>query len=490
MIQKWAGTAGLCFLAGVAIAQTSALPPPTAPATQAPASELQQITVTGYVIPRVGAGTQPVTTLDREFFQKRGDQTVSDILQRLPENIGSFTPTTNAGASFSPAGSAIGLQGLGSQSTLVLIDGHRQTIYPFPQSGFQPFVDLNSIPLAAVDRIEYLKDGASAVYGSDAIAGVINVILKSEYSGADLNSYYGISQRGDYETFHQQATFGISHLLNDNGAKFDLVGSFDYFSSSPIDAVNRGFSSNVNHVPRANPANFDYTDHRSSRNTAPFFVGNDSGLDYRINLGFGGNIPGPNDVTIGSPLAPFLFNTVSGVQLVPREERIGGLVNLNYQPFEKLKFYDTFTIARTKEIASFTPTPITNADGINVPADNPFNPFGESLFWDRGRLANLGQRKTTTEVTNFRNIVGVSLINLPNEWFVDASFNYAETDGTITQNNFIRKSSLNQALSGTFPGFEGVFLIRSLIHRAATRSIIPYLTLCVVSRQGEMPEPT
>ncbi len=459
--------AGMCIFATAALSQSTdpavPQPAPGAAAADQPAQtasaggtspgQLQQITVTGYIVPRVGVGTQPVTTLDRDFIAKRGDQTVSDVLARLPENVGAFTPTVNAGLSFAPGGSAISLQGLGSQSTLVLIDGHRQTQYPFPQNGSTPFVDLNSIPLAAVDRIEYLKDGASAVYGSDAIAGVINIILKSDYNGGDINSYFGISQRGDYETYHQQATFGIAQL-NDKGAKFDLTGAFDYYSSSPIDAVDRAFSSNVDHLLRG-PS--DYKDHRSSRNTAPFFVGNDTGLDYRISLGFGGNIPGPNDVTIGEGLEPFLFNTVSGVQLVPREERIGGLVNLNYQPFEKLRFYDTFTIAKTEERASNSPTLITNTDGINVPADNPFNPFGESLFWDRGRLANLGQRKTITDVTNFRNIVGISLINLPNNWFVDGSFNYAETDGTIKRYNLVRKSELNEALSGTLPGFEGVF---------------------------------
>jgi iron complex outermembrane receptor protein len=177
--------------------------------------QLQQITVTGYVIPHVGDGTQPVTTLDRDFIEKRGDQTVSDVILRLPENVGSFSPLVNAGASFSPGGSGVSLQGLGPTSTLVLIDGHRQTAFLFPQNGFIPFVDINTIPLAAVDRIEVLKDGASAVYGSDAIAGVINVILKDEYSGADIWTYYGISQRGDDETFHQQATFGISQKLND-----------------------------------------------------------------------------------------------------------------------------------------------------------------------------------------------------------------------------------------------------------------------------------
>jgi iron complex outermembrane recepter protein len=88
---------------------------------------------------------------------------------------------------------------VGTSSTLVLIDGFRQTNSPLPQIGFQPFTDLNTIPLAAIDRIEVLKDGASSIYGSDAIAGVINVIFKDEYNGADIKYHFGISQRDDYE---------------------------------------------------------------------------------------------------------------------------------------------------------------------------------------------------------------------------------------------------------------------------------------------------
>jgi iron complex outermembrane receptor protein len=102
--------------------------------------------------------------LDRDFIQQQGNQTVSDVLQRLPSNSQAFTPIVNAGASFSPAASEVNLYGLGTGSTLVLIDNKRQAIFPFPQNGFQGFVDLNSIPLAAVDRIEVLKDGASALY--------------------------------------------------------------------------------------------------------------------------------------------------------------------------------------------------------------------------------------------------------------------------------------------------------------------------------------
>jgi iron complex outermembrane receptor protein len=103
------------------------------------------------------------------------------------------------------------------------------------------FVDLNSIPLAAIDRIEILKDGASAIYGDDAVAGVVNVILKNEYNGADIYNYYGISQRDDYEVFHSQVTGGVSHKLWSDDSKLSIVAAFDYYSQSPIDALDRWY---------------------------------------------------------------------------------------------------------------------------------------------------------------------------------------------------------------------------------------------------------
>ena len=98
--------------------------------------QLQTVTVTGYIVPRVGEGTQPVTSIDSTFIENQGDQTVSDVIQKLPQNVAAFTPTVNAGASFSPGGSSANLYGVGFNSTLTLIDGFRQTLAPFPQNGF------------------------------------------------------------------------------------------------------------------------------------------------------------------------------------------------------------------------------------------------------------------------------------------------------------------------------------------------------------------
>src|SRR5260370_1535016 len=183
------------FTLGVtARAQTA--PPPTTPATAgAPGAggggELEQVTVTGYLIPRVGEGPQPVATLNQDFITKQAYQTINDVLNAYPGGISQQNALTFAGNSNSPGTSAFTLKSLPVGSTLVLVDGYR-----FPgaaiaiNQGTIPFVDVNAIPLAAIDRIEILKDGGSATYGDDAIAGVVNIITKVDYNGADIVNYF------------------------------------------------------------------------------------------------------------------------------------------------------------------------------------------------------------------------------------------------------------------------------------------------------------
>ena len=117
---------------------------------------------------------------------------------------------TFVGLSTSPASSAYGLRGLPAGDTLVLVDGYRFPDYPIPLNSVFNSVDINSIPLAAVDRIEILKDGGSATYGSDAVAGVVNIITKDTYNGADIVNYFGISQRGDFGIYHGSLTAGVA----------------------------------------------------------------------------------------------------------------------------------------------------------------------------------------------------------------------------------------------------------------------------------------
>jgi iron complex outermembrane receptor protein len=412
--------------------------------------ELQQITVTGYIAPRIGDGTQPVVTLDRDFMQKQGEQTVSDVLHRLPQNVGSFTPLVNAGASFSPGGSEVNLYGLGFGTTLVLIDGYRQTLFPFPQNGFEPFVDLNTIPLAAVDRIEILKDGASSLYGSDAIAGVVNVILKDEYNGADISYHFGISQREDYVENHVQLVAGVSQKLWNDDSKLSIIATFDYDETTPIDASSRWYANNVNET-KYGPT---FRDLRSSRTPAGNFFGLNTGNSYALIPGTLGPTVTPANFVTNGPLNH--YQTIPGEQIIPREQRFATYDKITFQPVKYVQVYDEFLYERTKEDSSFTAVPVTETDNVTVPAGNPFNPFGEPLQW-RGRLLQLGQRKNETIVDTYRNIAGVRLIQLPQNWYVDASFLYAESDGEQTGFNGSLDSRLNAALSGTLPGFVGTF---------------------------------
>ena len=183
------------------------------PERDARSEELEHIIVTGYVVPRVGNGPAPVTSLDSKYAQRRGATTVQSVLQSLPQNVGSFTPAVNAGFSRVPGASSVNLHGLGENNTLVLIDGQRQVSFPLALYGPSNFVDINSVSLAAIDRIEILRDGASATYGTDAIAGVVNIILKDEYNGADLYTHYGITQRGDGAEYRASLTGGIASKL-------------------------------------------------------------------------------------------------------------------------------------------------------------------------------------------------------------------------------------------------------------------------------------
>jgi outer membrane cobalamin receptor len=135
-------------LTGVVQAQTlnptQPLIPPTAGTGIENQGQLQTVIVTGYVVPRTGEGTQPVATIDQTFIENQGDQTVSYVIQKLPQNIGAFTQLMNAGASSSPRGSATNLYGLGTSSTLVLIDGFRQA----GEGGGQALTNTNNTHIA------------------------------------------------------------------------------------------------------------------------------------------------------------------------------------------------------------------------------------------------------------------------------------------------------------------------------------------------------
>ncbi|KUM04671.1 TonB-dependent receptor [Chromobacterium sp. F49] len=184
--------------------------PAMAAAGDADSAALERVTVTGSRISRSAQeGPTSVTVLTGSDIEKQGYTNVYDALNSLPQNTG-FTQGADFGNTFTPAANAISLRGLGPNHTLTLINGRRVADYPTAYDGSVNFVNLANIPAAMIDRIEILNGGASAIYGSDAIAGVVNVILKKKTDGVDVNVKVGASEHHGGENGRLQLSGGHS----------------------------------------------------------------------------------------------------------------------------------------------------------------------------------------------------------------------------------------------------------------------------------------
>ncbi len=173
---------------------------------------IERIEVTGTNIRRVDAETpSEVQVITAKQMVESGYTSVSQVLRDLTAN-GNGTLAQNFSRSFAGGGAGVALRGLSVGATLVLIDGYKMAGYPRSDDGQRNFVDISSIPFVAVDRIEVLLDGASAVYGSDAIAGVVNVILKKEYKGTYVNATAGTTTKGGGTTVDAQILQGFGDV--------------------------------------------------------------------------------------------------------------------------------------------------------------------------------------------------------------------------------------------------------------------------------------
>jgi iron complex outermembrane recepter protein len=227
----YAAGLGLPF-AGASMAQTA--PPPT--------QELSEIVVTGSYIPRTDAETvSPVTIITAADIANSGLTTVADVVRTLSSDNSGTLPTAFPGA-FAAGASGISLRGLTVNSTLVLIDGLRSAEYALPDDGVRSFVDLNSIQIGTIERVEVLKDGASSVYGADAIAGVVNIILKKSYEGFNASAEIGDSQHGGGFEKHFDFTVGHGDLGQDH---YNAYFSVEYQSDNAIGVNQRGFPFNT-----------------------------------------------------------------------------------------------------------------------------------------------------------------------------------------------------------------------------------------------------
>ena len=197
---------------------------------------LDRIQVVGSRIKRAEVeGPSPVTIISSAQLEKEGFLSVAETLETITQNSGSVQNELNSAGGFTPNGSPVDLRGLGPGRTLLLINGRRAADYPFPYNGQSNFQNFGNIPTAAVERIEILSGGASAIYGSDAVAGVVNIVLKKNYEGDVFKIRGGTTTTGGGDFADLQWVGGKT------GDNWSLTYAFQYFADEPIYAYQRDF---------------------------------------------------------------------------------------------------------------------------------------------------------------------------------------------------------------------------------------------------------
>lgn len=241
-------------VAGTAFAQDAADQQEEEQAAAAPAqasedtTELDRVTVTGSRIKRAEIeGPAPVTIITADDLEQQGFSTVYDALNTLTQFTGSVQNELTQNG-FTPNASFLNLRGLGPGYQLVLINGRRVADYPLPYNSQSNAVNLNAIPAAAIERIEILSGGASAIYGSDAVAGVVNIIMKSNYEGDMVTLRGGTTTRGGGDTGRAQWIGGKA------GSNWSLTYAFEYLEREAIFASQRDFMDSYRDDPSVDPS--------------------------------------------------------------------------------------------------------------------------------------------------------------------------------------------------------------------------------------------
>jgi iron complex outermembrane receptor protein len=273
---------GISVLAGVMLFQS---------AVAQEQQPTEKVIITGSAIPRTETETPaPVQVITREEIQKIGATTINDVLKALTANGGSNLQQAFNGA-FAGGAAGVALRGMTVDATLVLIDGKRMAPYPISDDGQRSFVDVANLPLSVIERIEILKGSGSALYGSDAIAGVVNIITRKTYVGSEVAGDFGDSTHNDGITYHVSATHGWGDLAAD-GHNTYLNAEYRHQNA-------------IRNSARSQYSNYDYFDtyaHNSGNPpTLPGVVPPGANPNMRANL-FGMTLPINNP---GTPTATY-----------------------------------------------------------------------------------------------------------------------------------------------------------------------------------------
>ncbi|OOG53341.1 TonB-dependent receptor [Rhodanobacter sp. C03] len=429
--------------------------PPEA-ATKDKAKNLKAVVVTGSLIRRVDAETSsPVTTVDRAAITNAGNPTMGNVLQALPSISGNATNTqnnTNGGGVASPSleggdGAArISLRGLGINRTLVLIDGQRMAN-----------TDINMIPQNMIERVDVLAEGASTVYGSDAIGGVVNFILRKDYTGVEASINDGISSHGDGQRHGFSLTGGMS------GDNYNIVGGLDYNKYDAALASQRKFSSHPLYLSSGTLTSSGSSTIPTGKIQLPASFAGQYGCTVKNN-----SILVTKAQSTGSsqadyrcdnyPADSYNYNTYNYIQT--QQQRTDAFVLGSYKLADNVTFFANAFFNHTQSSGQDAPAPTSVSDGWYVAASNPINPFGVTFGTDPAnpndpnsgygfntRLTGAGNRLHTYDTQNVQVNTGLRGMFGQSSWNWDASIDYGHANRTQRDYNELNIADFQAAIN-------------------------------------------
>ncbi len=419
----------------------SATPPPPPPPDQAKSKTLETVTVTGSLIRRVDVETSsPVVTIDRSQILASGKQTLGDLVQQLPAMTGgNVNPQTNNGGG--TGGSSINLRGLGSRRTLILVNGQRLLSK-----------DPNAIPVDAIERIEVLPTGASATYGSDAIGGVVNFILRKNYQGATFTANVGQSDRNDGDQTGYSFTFGQT---SDKG---NIMAGVSYNKQDSVSSANRAFSKNALTLSgsqvfvggsSSTPVGYiQLPGINQDGSFAPGSLASQFGCTH-VSLSKGGNSQVVNSANYHCYTNADKYNYAAVNLIMTPQERTSGYIFGDYHLSDHVTAYVDAMYTKTSSNFQLAPAVYgSDTTGANISANNAFNPFGVTFGTSgnqfRSRLTSNGNRTAASGRDDAQINTGFKgdFTVWDKNWNWDVGYNYGHESIVTTTGGLVDQTKL------------------------------------------------
>jgi outer membrane receptor protein involved in Fe transport len=446
---------------------------PLAAAAQAPADQpaaeerktvVEERVVTGsHVRRREPTAPGPVTVISREDLARSGKVSIGDFLQGLPEQGNAVNAQLNNPGDGT---SSVNLRSLGSTRTLVLVNGRRfvgGVGMGFGGPGqLNGVVDLYSIPSAVVERVEILKDGASAVYGSDAVAGVVNIITRKGWSGTEASAYGATSSHSDGTTYDLHVSSGSA------GDRGSVLFSLGYFTQKPVWAGDRSWTSTIYGLNYATgtktpggsgtiPAgrfSLDPTTCAGTKQICADLVsaGFNTNTSFLVDPSVTGVVAGVGANGYRKYLASDSYNFEPANYLYTPQDRISAYASGDANLGSAARAYFEASYVNRMSNQKLAPDPFSAAgNGVVISAASQYNPFGVDLGTVTKRLSELGNRFFSEDATTFRAVTGLdgSLGDWAGPlkgWFWDASFNYGRSSAVLGSQGLLRAPNIAAAV--------------------------------------------